>query len=280
MKLSKIYKNSFHVSLEVFPPKTAEKYDDLFAELSILKKFNPAFISLTWGASGNSNNSVGFVERILEAEFDVMPHFTCICSSRSYVKSHIKDLENLGIESILALRGDIPVDKTLCCNDFRYANELVEFIKTNSDLSVGVAGYPEGHIEAISLNEDIKNLKRKINAGGDVIFTQLFFDNNKFFDYVDLIREFGIDVPVVAGIMPIISKKQIEKMTSLARITIPAKLEDKINKFSNSAEDMKKLGVEYASLQCEQLIKKGVAGLHFYTLNRSASVNEILNNIL
>ena len=280
MKLREIYKSGFNISFEVFPPKTDEKTENLFAELEILKKYNPAFVSLTWGAGGNRNSSVGLIKRILGLGLNVMPHFTCICSSKSFVKEHINYLRELGIENILALRGDIPDDKTLCCNDFKYANELVEFIRVNSDLSIGVAGYPEGHIEAENLEEDLKNLKRKVNAGADVIFTQLFFNNDKFLNYVDLIRQEGINVPVIAGIMPIMSKKQVEKMTSLARITIPAKLADKIEKFEQYPDDMKKLGIEYASVQCEQLIKEGVEGLHFYTLNKSVIVKEILNNIL
>ena len=280
MRLSEIYKEKFNISFEVFPPKSEDKYKDLMAELEILKKYNSAFVSLTWGAGGNNNNSVELVKDILKCGYNIMPHFTCIQSSADFVKVHIKYLEELGIQNILALRGDIPEDKSLCCNDFRYANELVEFIKQNSDLSVGVAGYPEGHIEAISISEDIKNLKRKVNAGADAIFTQLFFDDDKFLNYTDLVKKSGIEIPVIAGIMPIISKKQVEKMTGLARITVPSKLAQKIEKFSEFPDDMRKFGIDYATEQCLHLIAEGVKGIHFYTLNKSASVKSILDNIL
>ena len=220
------------------------------------------------------------IKNIQQTEFNVMPHFTCICSSKDFVKTHIHTLEENHIENILALRGDIPEDKRLCCYDFRYANELVEFIKTNSNLSTGVAGYPEGHIESASLHCDIENLKKKIDAGADAIFTQLFFDNNKFFKYIELIRKKGVTVPVIAGIMPILSKKQIDKMTTLANISIPQNLREKITRHSSSSEDMKKLGIEYAANQCRELIENNVDGLHFFTLNKSESSSAILNNIL
>ena len=283
MKLKEIYNDADirkKISFEVFPPKETDKYSDLIFEIRKLKAYHPAFISLTWGAGGKNNNSFELIKNIQQTEFNVMPHFTCICSSKDFVKTHIHTLEENHIENILALRGDIPEDKRLCCYDFRYANELVEFIKTNSNLSTGVAGYPEGHIESASLHCDIENLKKKIDAGADAIFTQLFFDNNKFFKYIELIRKKGITVPVIAGIMPILSKKQIDKMTTLANISIPEKLREKIARHSSSSEDMKKLGIEYAANQCRELIENNVDGLHFFTLNKSESSSAILNNIL
>ena len=281
MNLKEIYNNGLKISFEIFPPKEQDKYQNLLKELDNLKKYKPAFVSLTCGAGGsNSGDSKTLLNSITASSLEVMPHFTCVCSSKDFVLEHLKYLEENHIKNILALRGDIPEDKTLCCHDFSYANELVEFIKANSNLSIGVAGYPEGHIEAETLEIDIKNLKKKIYAGADAIFTQLFFDNNKFFKYIDIVRKENISIPIVPGIMPIISKKQIYKMLKLARITIPEKLAEKINKFENSNSDMKKLGIEYTISQCENLIKEGVCGIHFYTLNKSDSIKEILDNIL
>ena len=282
MKLKEIYANkeNFKISFEVFPPKETDKYKNLYSELGNLKKYNPAFISLTWGAGGNNNNSVNLIKTFKNMGFEIMPHFTCVSSSKKFVGEHLAKLKELNIENILALRGDLPEDESQRYTDLNYANELVEYIKHNSDLSIGVAGYPEGHIEAENLEADIKNLKRKVNAGADVIFTQLFFDNNIFYKYLEKLDKENITIPIVPGIMPILSKKQIDRMTSLAKITIPNKLKNCIEKYGESNSDMQKFGVEFGYTQCEDLIKNGIKGLHFYTLNKSKSVNEILKNII
>ncbi len=281
MKLREIYNNNISkkISFEVFPPKEAVNYRKLISELEKIKKLNPAFISLTCGAGGNSGSSTVELARVIkENGFNIMPHFTCVCNSSNFVFKHIKDLEELGIENILALRGDIPIDPTLCCKDFKYANELVEFIKENSSLSVGVAGYPEGHIEAENLQEDIRNLKKKIDCGAEAIFTQLFFDNNKFYSYIDAVRKYGINVPIIAGIMPILNKQQIYKMTALAKITVPQIILEKLETYQ--PEELQNFGIEYAIRQCEELISENVDGLHFFTLNKMESSIAILKNIL
>ncbi len=273
MKLREIYNNNSEpvISFEIFPPHTDET--DLLGELEILKKYNPAFISLTCGAGGKENKSFSLLKKIKNV--DIMPHFTCITSSEESVKEGLFEIEKMGIENILALRGDLPEDLSLRCNDFNYANELVEFIKQRTDLSIGVAGYPEGHIESSNLKADIENLKRKVDSGADVIFTQLFFDNNKFYDFTERVRKAGINVPIAAGIMPIISPKQIQKMVSMANVSITAELKYAMEKF----DCLREFGIEFASRQCEDLIKNGVKGLHFFTLNKSYSTIKILNNI-
>lgn len=269
------------VSFEVFPPKGGcEQYPALYAELNILKKYNPILVSLTWGAGGNNNNSMELVGALRHSlDLNVMAHFTCVCNSFVNVENHIKEIETLGVDNILALRGDEPQDIEVCHMDFRYASDLVSFVKSKTDLSVAVAGYPEGHIEAPDLHTDIKNLKHKLNCGGEVVFTQLFFDNDKFYTYIDLLDKNGISVPVVPGIMPIISYKQVERMTSMARISVPVKLAENLEKYKDSPDDMKKFGIEFASRQCSELIDYGVSGLHFYTLNKSYSTSKILDNI-
>lgn len=289
MKLNEIYEGRVttskripKVSFEVFPPKGGEKeFPALYQELNVLKKYNPALVSLTWGAGGNNNNSMELVKSLLlDLKLNVMAHFTCICNSKENVEKHIKEIESLGIENVLALRGDEPQEIDVCHNDFRYANELVSFIKSKTDLSIAVAGYPEGHIEAPDLKTDIENLKRKVDCGADVIYTQLFFDNDKYFSYVENVRKQGIEIPIIPGIMPVISYKQVERMTSMARISVPAKLRENLEKFKDCPDDMKKFGIEYASVQCNKLIDSGVCGLHFYTLNKAYSTSHILDNIL
>ena len=276
MKLREIYSTDKTViSFEVFPPKSEP--EKLLKETAILANHNPAFISLTYGAGGNENKSFNLLKNIKDAGINVMPHFTCITSSKENIEKDIKKLSQLGVENILALRGDIPQDKSLMKHDFHYANELVSFIKEKTNLSAGVAGYPEGHIESPDLKTDIDNLKRKVDAGADAVFTQLFFENGFFFDYVNRVRDAGITIPVIAGIMPVISKKQVHKMTSMANISVPKKLKEALEKYQGNA--LLDFGIEFASEQCRQLIKENVKGLHFYTLNKSYSTDKILNNI-
>lgn len=276
MKLREIYNTDKTViSFEVFPPKTNEK--NLLEEISILKKYSPAFISLTYGAGGSENKSINLLKEIQKHKINIMPHFTCITSTKENVEKNINTFIKIGAESILALRGDIPADKDLIKKEFSYASELVKFIKERTDLSIGVAGYPEGHIESPDFKTDIENLKRKIDAGADAIFTQLFFINDKFYDFVSKIRFAGINVPIIAGIMPIISATQIKKMTSMANITIPKIIIEYIQKYSG--QDLINYGIEYATNQCTDLIKNGENKLHFFTLNKAYSTSKILDNL-
>lgn len=292
MKLKEIYgkkitgkDDAFHkakpvISFEVFPPKGgSEEYPALVKELELLKRYNPALVSLTWGAGGNNNNSFELI-KIINEKFNLMPHFTCVCNSFENVANHIRDIESLNINNILALRGDEPQDIKVCHTDFRYANELVRFIKSKSALSVAVAGYPEGHIEASTLDDDIKNLKKKVDEGAEAVYTQLFFDNEKFYSYIERVRNAGINLPIIAGIMPILSLKQVLRMTTMAKISVPPALMSKLEKYQNSPSDMKKFGVDFASEQCSDLISNGVEGLHFFTLNRAASTTKILDNVM
>lgn len=272
------------ISFEIFPPKNDEdgtKLEKLFTHLKVLKEYNPAFVSLTYGAGGtNQNSSLNIINRIQSTlGLNVMPHFTCVNSSKEKVKAYLKEIEGLGIKNILALRGDIPEGIKQENFDFKYANELVEFINLQTELSIGVAGYPEGHIECDNLSLDIENLKRKIDAGAEAIFTQLFFDNDKFFSFVQLVRSAGIETPIIPGILPIRNYQQLEKMLSMARVTVPHFLMDKLEKYKENPDDVKKIGVEFASFQCQQLLASGVDGLHFYTLNTSSSVSQILDNL-
>lgn len=276
MKLSEIYSTDKTViSYEVFPPKSDT--DKLLQEINILEKHNPAFISLTYGAGGNENKSFELLKKIKNTGVNVMPHFTCISSSKESIEADMKNLDSIGVENILALRGDLPENKDLRCKDFCYANELVSFINTKTNFSAGVAGYPEGHIESPDLKTDIENLKKKVDAGADAIFTQLFFDNNLFFDFVNRVRNAGIEIPVIAGIMPVISEKQVNKMITMANITLPDNLKQNLKKYKD--KNLIEYGIEFASSQCLELIEEGIKGLHFFTLNRAYSTNKILNNI-
>lgn len=279
MKLSEIYSDSCKpvISFEVFPPK--ENYLNLLEEIKLLKEFSPAFISLTCNAGGTQNKSFELIKKIKALNINIMPHFTCITSSKQDVINSLKTLEQLNIKNILALRGDIPQDETLRKFDFNYASELVSFIKEKTNLNIGVAAYPEGHIECKTCKQDIENLKRKVDSGANAIFTQLFFDNNKFYKFVENVRNANIDLPIIAGIMPIISAKQIAKITSLARVTMPTFTQEILNKYENDTKSIIEFGIEQASVQCQDLLDNGFNKFHFYTLNKSYSTSKILKQL-
>lgn len=271
------------ISYEVFPPKNdvdGSKLGKLLKELELLKKFNPALVSVTYGAGGsNQNQSVEIIDRIKnELGMNPMPHFTCVATDKDNICEYMKNIEDMGILNILALRGDIPEGSY--CKDFRHACDLVEYINSDHNLSVSVAGYPEGHAEADSLEKDIEWLKYKVDRGAQAVYTQLFFDNNKYFAFIELCRDEGINVPIIPGILPVTSYNQLAKMASLCKVTIPSVFIEKLEKHKDDADYTKKLGIDFASYQCRQLIDAQVDGLHFYTLNKSYATSEILSNIL
>lgn len=265
------------ISFDVFHPKSGD-ISKLFEELRVLKKYNPSLVSLTYGDSGSGARfSKEDMKTILGLELNLMPHFTCVCETKNAIERNIINIENLGIENILALRGDIPQGVNPCSLDFEHANDLVEFVHEKTTLSIGVAGYPEGHVESPSLDVDIENLKRKVDAGASAIFTQLFFENDKFYRYVEKVEKAGINLPIIAGIMPIRSSSQIQKMLEVTHVDIPQNL---INELERFPQQSKKIGAEFAIHQCHNLIDNGIQALHFFTLNHSDQVSEVLDNIL
>lgn len=297
------------ISFEVFPPKDGN-ISKLFEELRILKKYNPVLVSLTYGANGGARVfSLEILRMILDLELNVMPHFTCVGATKELIEHYITQIENMGIENILALRGDvvnlvsgslenakisgdgantIPFSfensknsnthrRSFFGGDFSYANELVDFIQQKSTLSIAVAGYPECHVEADSFQSDIQNLKKKVDAGASTIFTQLFFDNEKFYNYVDLVRKAGINLPIIPGIMPVRSLNQIEKMVNMTHVKVPEKFRQQLEKFPH---DTIKIGTEFTIAQCQDLMDNGIDAFHFFTLNHSNQVCEILDELL
>jgi len=271
------------VSFEVFPPKDdfdSLKVENLFKELSLLKEFNPSLISVTYGAGGsNRNQSLDIIKRIKnELAVIPMPHFTCVSTNKIFIKEYLEEIETLGIKNILALRGDIP-EQGQIYDDFKYASDLVHYIKSNSNLSVAVAGYPEGHKEDVLSEDNIKYLKLKVDNGADVVYTQLFFNNDCFYSYAEECIKNNINIPIIPGIMPITSYNSIQKMKSLCSFEIPNSLYEKIEAHKDDGDYIKNLGIDYVSKQCEDLIANNVKGLHFYTLNKSNLVSKILTNL-
>ncbi|MCX8083973.1 MAG: methylenetetrahydrofolate reductase [NAD(P)H] [Calditerrivibrio sp.] len=281
MKISNMLENKHSlISFEFFPPKKIENEHILFETIDSLKKFKPDFVSITYGAGGSTKDkTLDWTLRIKrDYSIETMMHLTCITSNRNEIDDLLDILKKNGIENILALRGDIPKDGLAytISSDFKYAADLVREIKPYG-FCIGVAGYPEGHLEAESLEKDIEHLKEKIEAGGEFIITQLFFDNTFFYRYLEILQIYGIDQPVIAGIMPITSYGQIEKFKQMCGVSIPRSLVEKIE--GKNDDYVFSVGVEYSTRQCEELLKNKVRGLHFYTLNRSEATGEILKNL-
>ena len=277
MKISEILKEKNRtISFEFFPPKKIENEQTLFNTIEILKDYKPDFVSITYGAGGSTKDKTLEWTLKLKNEYSLNPmmHLTCVTSTKSSIDGIADALLKGNIDNILALRGDLPQGVKDNKMEFKYAYQLVEYLKTKGKFSIGVAGYPEGHPESKTLEEDIEHLKMKIDAGGQFIITQLFFDNAHFFSFLDRLEKHKIDAPVLAGIMPVLNISQMQRFVDMCQASIPKKLSENLS--GKSKEDMYKIGVEYAITQCEELIENGVKGLHFYTLNKYNATKDIL----
>jgi len=269
----------FSLSFEFFPPKDEKGKEQLFSTIDRLIKYKPNFVSVTYGAGGSTRDrTVNTVKEIKERyDLTVMPHLTCVAHDKEEILELLNTYKGMGIENILALRGDQPKDnpKKGFCN---YAVDLVRLIKENFDnhFCIGVACYPEGHQEAKSLEEDIEHLKEKVEEGAGFAITQMFFDNRYFFQFKELLTKKGVDVPILIGVMPITNFKQIKKFADMCGATIPLELAKKLSEVQDKPEEVFKIGVEYAIKQCEELLDYGVDGFHIYTLNRPEAAEQII----
>ena len=268
------------ISFEFFPPKTERGYQGLFGTIRDLKQLSPGFVSVTMGAGGSTRSqTVDLVIRIeRELELPAMAHLPCLGSEREEISHVLDSLQAGGIQNVLALRGDPPRDATDFHHPedgFDYANELTEFIAQRGGFPVGGGCHPEKHPEAESAEVDLANLALKVEAGAQFLVTQLFFDNGKFFAFVDRARRAGIQVPIVPGVMPITSVSGTRRMASLGGGTIPPELDAELAQIGEDDAAAQAVGVDWAILQCRELIEKGVPGIHFYTLNRSPATRQI-----
>ena len=282
MKIKNLFSQKrFILSFEVFPPKREGNLESLYVTITELGELKPDFISVTYGAGGSTREKTIEISSRVKNEFnlEVLAHLTCVQSTKDDIAKILDSLKEKNVENILALRGDPPegMERFIKTEGgFGYANELVQFIKTRTNFSIGVAGYPEGHIEAPSLKVDMINLKRKVDAGADFIITQLFFNNDAFYNFRDRAMELGIDVPILPGIFPILNYNQITRIASLAGVRIPSRLRDKVEKNKDNPQEVEKYGMEYAIIQVDNLIKNEIAGLHLYCMNKSHPVKKIL----
>lgn len=275
--------NSLDISIEIFPPKTSQGDDTLFEHLQRLKSFAPAFVSCTYGAGGSTQTrTVELCQRIQdELSTPATAHFTCVGSTVEELKDWLSYAHSSGVRNIMALRGDPPQgEKSFQAvqGGLRYANELVELIREHTpEMGIGVAGYPEKHPEASDPQIDLDNLKRKVDAGADAVFTQLFYDNSNFFRFRDTYKSAGIKVPLVPGIMPITSFARIKRITSMCQAVFPEDLSQRLEAVQDDDQAQFEIGVEYAIDQCRELIDSGVPGMHFYVLNKSQACERILD---
>jgi methylenetetrahydrofolate reductase (NADPH) len=285
VKLADLYaRPGLTLSVEFFPPKTEKGEENLFSEIEIIKRLKPSFCSVTYGAGGSTREkTVDLVETIHNnCGLEVMCHLTVVGQSKAEARGILARLKDKGIENLIALGGDPPqgmADWRPHPDGFHHAVELVREARAVGAFSIAVAGFPEVHPRAVSRECDLQFLKEKVDAGAAAVITQLFFDNDDYYRFVDDLRKLGVTVPIVPGVLPILSVSQIRRFTELCCAKIPAKLERELAKVESDDGAAVEMGIDYASHQCEALIKYGVPGLHFYSLNKSYSLSAICKNL-
>jgi len=272
------------LSVEFFPPKTDKGDENLFSEIEIIKRLNPAFCSVTYGAGGSTREkTVDLVDRIhRQCALEVMCHLTVVGQSKDEARAILDKLKAKGIENLLALGGDPPQGSAEWkphSDGFHHAVELVREAILRGGFSVAVAGFPEVHPRALSRQADLQYLKEKVDAGATAIITQLFYDNQDYYRFVEDARRIGIAVPITPGVLPVLSAPQVRRFVSLCGSKIPAKLEEELGKVELDDDGAVKMGIDYASRQCEELLRFGVPGFHFYSLNKSRSVVAVCKNL-
>ncbi|TAL31092.1 MAG: methylenetetrahydrofolate reductase [NAD(P)H] [Spirochaetes bacterium] len=281
MGIPELYKEGFVISFELFPPKTEQGEINLMQALGELAVFKPGFISVTYGAGGSTQSRTLELSLKIRDTLGITPlvHFTCVGAGRDEIARYLGDVKAKGISNILALRGDPPKGQehfVAPVDGFPYANELVTFIRSINGFTIGVAGYPEKHLEAPSMEADLENLKRKVDAGADYVITQLFYNNDDFYEFMNSVRRMGVTVPVIPGIMPVTNQANIEKVTRMCGAKIPNELMKRLVT-CGSIVDVCEVGIEYSIIQCRELKSWGVPGFHFYALNKSQAVSKVIN---
>ena len=284
MKIEEILKNTRPISCEFFPPKTAEGIAGVFRAIDRLKAFHPDFVSVTYGAGGSTRAFTEEITARIKAEDDleVMAHLTCVGQTKEAVHSVLERLDDTGVQNIIALRGDPPRGESEFVpvkGGFSHATDLIGYIRTHFSFCIAAASYPEGHTESADTDTDLMYTKLKVQNGAAFLITQLFYDNNDFFAFMDRTQRAGIDVPIIPGVLPILSTGQIRRFTALCGARIPAALGKQLDKFADDDDAVRELGIEYTTNQVRELWDAGVPGIHFYVLNRSYSVAKILTNL-
>jgi len=272
------------VSFEIFPPKVGYSIDTIYKTIDDLNDLNPDFMSVTYGAGGTTKDRTVEIASYIKKNYDLssIPHITCINSTKGEVEKILKSLQEKGIKNIMALRGDYPLDgnkKSINKGDFKHSTDLIEFFKENSDLSIGAACYPEKHPESPDLETDLKYLKEKVNCGADFLVTQMFFDNEFFYNFLDKTQAKNIDIPIIAGIMPILNKSQVKTVSKLTGNNLPKKFVRILERYEDNPEALKEAGLSYAIGQIIDLLSWGVDGVHIYTMNKSDTARNIMESM-
>jgi len=271
-----------HISFEVFPPKTDAKFESVQNAVDEIAKLAPSFISVTYGAGGGtSKNTVKIASHIQnDLEVDSIAHLTCVSSTKEEVRQRVQEMKENGIQNILALRGDIPAESEFPIpNQYKYAYELIEDIKSQGDFCIGAACYPEGHVECEHKEDDIAHLKQKVDCGVDFLTTQMFFDNSVFYNFLYRIREKGITVPVLPGIMPVTNGKQIARSCQLSGAVLPSRFRAIVDRFGDNPKAMQQAGIAYATDQIIDLIANGIQNIHVYSMNKPEVAAAIMSNL-
>ena len=272
-------------SFEIFPPKSEAAEVALYETSRQLARYQPVFLSITYGAGGSTRTkSLEIASRLIhDVKSPITAHFTCVGSSIDEIRAWLNKAQQAGVANIMALRGDPPQGQTTfqqAANGLRFASELVSLIKKEfPQFGIGVAGYPETHVEALSPDSDLDNLARKVKLGGDVVYTQLFYDNDDFFRFRDQCQQRRIKAPIVPGLLPVLSLNQVKRITSLCKAKLPAKLVTDLSRYEGDPAGQTCVGIAHCTKQLEGLLFSGVPGIHFYVLNRIDSVRQILINI-
>lgn len=282
MKITDLFaKKKPTVSFEVFPPNEIYSLDEVFSVIDELALLKPDFISVTYGAGGASRGrTVEIASKIKNKnKIEALAHLTCIGAEKNEIQNILNELKKHNIENILALRGDLPKDNTAAKKgNFSHASDLVKYLKENENFSVGGAFYPEGHQDTNDLL-DLFNLKLKVDSGTDFLISQIFFDNEQFYQFRDKLKKLNINIPVIAGIMPVTNAKQIRKITSLCGCTIPEKLKKILDRYEDNPKALKEAGIAYATEQIIDLMTSDIDGIHIYTMNKTETAKKIMNSI-
>lgn len=285
MKLTEIFaKNTYSLSFEVFPPKTSDVYDSVKSATEEIARLRPAFMSVTYGAGGGTSRYTLDIAKNIRDAFGVpsLAHLTCVSSTKETVAARIADFQAAGIKNVMALRGDIPADMQGQDRSkwaYSHAVELVRELKEKGDFCVGGACYPEVHPESASQKEDVRYLKEKVDAGCDFLTTQMFFDNNLLYNFLYKIREAGIEVPVIAGIMPITNANQVKRAIQLSGSFVPQRFKTIVDCFGSDPKAMQEAGIAYATDQIIDLYANGIKNVHVYSMNKPHVAAKIQSNL-
>ena len=282
MKINKILADKTpSISFEVFPPKQETGLNDVKTAAGAIAALSPSYMSVTYGAAGSTSKlTIEVASDIKNLHgVPVMPHLTCVASTKEHVKNMVKSIRDNNIDNIMALRGDLPKDGIIC-KDYLHASDLIRDIRAlDNDLCIGGACYPEGHVECTHKADDIGYLKEKVDAGCDFLTTQMFFDNNIFYNFLYRVKDVGINVPIVPGIMPITTARQLSRSVQLSGTSVPERFKAIVDRFGDDPVSMRQAGIIYASEQIIDLIANGITHIHVYSMNKPDVASDILYNL-